>query len=353
MIVSWSLIFCVSAARAEDVNVAENIKNSFQPERFVEVLIHDDPRHPESTKKISWDEDDTKVVIRNFGKSAESRLLLKGRIKKENAEKWRVLWNSITFDVNSKGDFSAELPFDTGFKTLDLIVVGPRGEVEYHFYQVALKALESPDLKFNQKLDKRLFFSTGVGFSQLHYTQADADVPDYRSTVVTVKASANYFLAPPTWDIGFTGFFNIASITKSDPVDVRFIGLNLRLGYLFPQVQAPWRLSVYGGWYYSTMIASNDAFGFKNISGPQLFPVLRRTLNNGHAISSYVKFSPVSSSLGFLSLSNNETAFGLSYMIPTEAHNYSISFDYARLYLNLDETIITYRSLSLGASMSF
>jgi hypothetical protein len=101
------------------------------------------------------------------------------------------------------------------------------------------------------------------------------------------------------------------------------------------------------------MFASDSSFGYKNISGPQLFPSLRRNLNNGHALSTYFKFSPISNNLGFFSLSNNEIATGLSYLIPTEKHTYSISLDYARIAFSDGEVEIGSNSLSLGGSFTF
>jgi hypothetical protein len=283
---------------------------------------------------------------------------------RENSSKWHVIWNEKSFDVRADGKFQVDISYDAGLRALELALVGPKGEVEYHFYRLELQLPAVPkeeraetvgpdfaDLEFNKKLKRRFFISPGLGISSLSYSQTAVD--PYHSIVMTAKVSSNYLLFPPKWDLGFTGFFNFVSLSKSSPVDVRFLGLNLRLGYIFPEIKAPWRLSLYGGWYYSTMFASDSTFGYKNISGPQLFPSLRRNLNNGHAISTYFKFSPISNNLGFFSLSNNEIATGLSYLIPTEKHAYSISLDYARIQFYDGEVEIGSNSVSIGGSFTF
>jgi len=369
--VLWLLLLSVASASgvgtlaiAEDVGIAENTENSFRPERVIQVKVTKGERQPKGLKPVAWDDGTSKVVTRYFGSSSESVLSLQGRLEREDPSRWNAIWNEKSFDVGREGVFELKIPFDAGFKNLELALVGPKGEVEYHFYQLELempaipvageieaKESELPAGEFNQKLKRNWFVSPGLGISSLNYRQTAID--SYQSIVMTAKVSANYFIAPPKWDLGFTGFFNFVSLSRSSPVDVRFLGLNLRLGYIFPQVEAPWRLSLYGGWYYSTMFASDSSFGYKNISGPQLFPSLRRNLNNGHAVSAFLKFSPISNNFGFLSLSNHEFATGVSYLIPTETRTYSISVDYARISFSDEEVEISSNSISLGGSVTF
>jgi hypothetical protein len=367
----WTFIFLAFLfltggilAQAEDLGVSESTENSHRPDRVIQVAVSPDKRQSKTFKVIQWDDTQTKVITRYFGSSSESTLSLLGQMVRENSSKWHVIWNEKSFDVRADGKFQMDISYNAGLQTLELALVGPKGEVEYHFYRLELQLPAVPkkeraetlgpdlsDFEFNKKLNRRFFISPGLGVSSLSYSQTSVD--PYNSIVMTAKVSSNYLLFPPKWDLGFTGFFNFVSLSKSSPVDVRFLGLNLRLGYIFPEIKAPWRLSLYGGWYYSTMFASDSSFGYKNISGPQLFPSLRRNLNNGHAISTYFKFSPISNNLGFFSLSNNEIATGLSYLIPTEKHAYSISLDYARVQFFDGEVEIGSNSVSLGGSFTF
>jgi len=352
----------LSPSHAEDITVSENPENTHKPDRVIQVTVESEKRQEKTLKKIVWDHTVNKVITHYFGSSSESTLVLRGQIGRESPAKWHVIWNEKSFDVGSAGQISLELPFHEGMKTLELALVGPGGEVEYHFYRLHLEMPQVPSLasadevppgeiEFNKKLNRRFFISPGLGLSSIHFTQTSVD--PYSSIVMTAKVSANYFLTPPKWDLGFTGFFNFVSLGKSASADVRFLGLNLRLGYIFPEIKSPWRLSLYGGWYYSTMFASDSSFGYKNISGPQLFPTLRRNLNNGHAFAYYFKFSPISNNFGLFSLSNNELATGISYVIPTQKRTYSVSFDYARIYFSDGEVDIGSRSISIGGSVTF
>ena len=367
----------IPVAHAEDGAVAESLGNSFKPERVLQVQILPDPQHPNTIKKIEWAKDSLKVVTRYFGSSSESTLHLEGVLPKSDADEWHLVWGDRNVELGEKGQFVLSLPYDSALERLQLVAVGPQGEVEYHLYKIKIIMPEVPapvvilgeasdatppaaeglkQTDFNTKLDRRFFVSPGLGLSQLSFTQTGQS--SYQSIVTTVKVSANYLLLPPKWDLGATGFLNIASLSKSSSSDVRVLGMNLRLGYIFPEIKAPWRLSLYGGWYYSTLLATDQSFGYRNISGPQLYPSVRRLLENGHALSGYFKFSPISSAFSLLKLSNNEMAVGFAYSIPTPHRTYSITFDYARVTLTDDQipddlVTLTSSSLSLGGSVTF
>ncbi|NDG85152.1 MAG: hypothetical protein EBX52_08980 [Proteobacteria bacterium] len=216
-------------SHADDGGVAENLNNSFKPDRILEARILADPALPKHTKRVSWVPGAIKVTTRYFGSSSESVLSLQGRLEREDASKWNVIWNEKSFDVGRGGVFELKIPYDAGFKNLELALVGPKGEVEYHFYQLELampaipvaseieaRESELPAGEFNQKLKRNWFVSPGLGISSLSYRQTAID--SYQSIVMTAKVSANYFIAPPKWDLGFTGFFNFVSLfSETDP----------------------------------------------------------------------------------------------------------------------------------------
>jgi|GEM_PF-1202146 len=408
-------------AFADDGGVAESLNNSFKPDRVLEARILPDPAFSKHIKKISWEPGAVKVTTRYFGSSSESTLHLEGKLAKKDADDWHLVWADRSVEVDESGSFGLDIPFEAKQTRIQLVAVGPGGEVEYHFYRVKIvmpgipaaaattammgeipvpkgpepvmipepavkigaaaatetaieaeteaeteaapeSAAEKESIpvleenEFNAKLDRRLFASPGIGITSLSYTQTGR--ADYTAIMTTVKVSANYLLFPPKWDLGFSGFMNVASLSKSASSDIRAIGTNLRVGYIFPEVKAPWRLSLYGGWYYSTMFASDSTFGYQNVSGPQLYPAIRRTLDNGCAVSAYLKFSPISSSGGIMKLSNNETAIGFGFFIPGEGRTYGITLDMARISFSQEspdeETVsIQSTSLSLGGSVTF
>ncbi len=345
--------------------VSESPKNSFKPDRIWKVSISDDPRQPADATRILWNVPASKVVTRTFGSNVESTAYLEGEFKRASPKGWRILWQDREFEVKPSGAFILEIPYDSDLKSVELMAVSPTGEVEYHFYSLAVpqppppkgdgtngqvqKPAEKP--VFKKKIDKSFYISPGLGVSMINFNQTGHD--PYSATVLTAKVSSNYLLFPPNWDLGATGFATALTLSHTGSAAVRFVGLNLRLGYIFPQIKDPWRLALYGGWYYSTMIASNGSFGYANVSGPQLFPTIRRTFQNGQALTGYFKFSPIASALSLMSLRNNEIAAGLGYVIPTEEHNYSINLDYARLAFASDDTSLTSSNITVGGSMSF
>jgi hypothetical protein len=360
-------VLCVCfLAQAQDSGVSEGpIQNINKPEQVQKITITDDPRQAANAGKIEWDLAGSKVISRVYGSSLESTAYIEGKLKRANAKDWRILWQDREFEVRPSGAFSLEIPYNTDLGALELMAVGASGEVEYFFYKLSAsipvpKPVEkssdkssekSPGRSGLKKKNKRFYISPGLGVTMISYTQTGFD--PYSATVLTAKVSANYLLFPPNWDLGGTAFATALTLSHSGPVPVRFIGVNLRMGYVFPKIQEPWRIALYGGWYYSTMLASDETFGYLNVSGPQLFPTMRRTLGNGHVITGYLKFSPISQALSLMSFSNNEVALGLGYVIPTAKHNYSINVDYARLTYSDGSTTLTSSNITLGGSMSF
>jgi hypothetical protein len=113
----------------------------------------------------------------------------------------------------------------------------------------------------------------------------------------------------------------------------RFIGANFRIGYAVPRIREPWRLLLMVGGYYTTMNVSPNTFGFRNLSGPQFFPVLRRAMDSGDSVSTYFKISPVSAGgVSLTNLASRELAFGITYNKNLKnGHSIPFSIDYSNL----------------------
>jgi hypothetical protein len=347
-------------AQTEEIAVAENPSNSHEPDREVE-LEQVKPSEEKVKASLDWRFDALKVVIRTFGTSKESSLVVQGRLKGEGRGK--IFCEGHSFSVSADGEFELEVSYNGQSTRLDLAFISPSGSIAYETLNYRIKPLPVEDLRqvpeaipvieFNRELDRRAYFALGTGISSIRYSQSDSLFTDYRSTVWSIKGAFNYFLAPPVWDLGISGFMNLSTLASNSTADVRFIGANARIGYVFPGVEKPWRLALYGGWYYSTMVADNLSFGYRNISGPQVYPTLRRAFANGTALSSYLKFSTIADRLGLLNLGNNEFAAGLSYLIPVFGNPYLIGLDYARLRFAIQGRQIETSSWSLGLSRAF
>ena len=47
-------------------------------------------------------------------------------------------------------------------------------------------------------------------------------------------------------------------------IDARFVGVNLRVGYVLPGLTDPWRLSFLGGVYYTTMLVTGRSISSRD-----------------------------------------------------------------------------------------
>lgn len=242
------------------------------------------------------------------------------------------------------------------------VAVGPLGETQYQMMQIHFPEWETKVsgvrseaqiLEAEKKLSFKALFSPGLGVTYLTMTQAGR--PDFSLTGITIKANVRKPLPWANWD-GHVGGYITAVVFLKKPSDrsARFAGFNFRLSYLFPQISDPWVLSVaVGGYYATTWVTPND-FGYSNVYGPQLYPVVRRKLKNDKILSAYLKFSPITSGISILNLSSRELALGFS-MDGFRIKKYPIfyTFDFANLAINLTGVKLQNNSITLGLGTGF
>lgn len=266
---------------------------------------------------------------------------------------WKLLINHKEVARASNGEFTLRIDVIGPKSFIFVSAVGPKGELEEQRFILDFPGykpwLEAQKDFFN----KRYFLSASGGLSFLFYEEPLT--PKLNQLGLTAKLSYTYLLAPPRLDFGFTGYLTAMPLTTSIPgKNARFLGLNVRLGYVLPMVEDPWRLSLMSGVYYTTMIVPDDEFGFSNLMGPQLFPVLRRTLPNGDSISGYFKFSPVGNGIWLETLQNREIAVGLSFTQRTSMwRSISYAVDLADLSLTIDGVSTRSRSASFSVGFSW
>ncbi len=268
---------------------------------------------------------------------------------------------STPLPVDEKGGFSVSFKIDAKTSDQELIAIDGVGKIERETFTLKVVATKTAGSEMKPLAwRERLVLVPGLSFSSIQ--QSEEGVADYSSVALTAKGSVNYALDPPLWDAGFSFYLTALQLTRSRDVDVRYFGLNLRLGYIVPEAEEPWKVTIYGGWYYATMFVnpgldSNGkpfrTFGFTNVSGPQIYPTIKYTLSTTDALSSYFKFSPVGSSLSLLSLSNREIAFGFAFTrVLEDGHTGSIVLDFSQLNLTFAGILSSVSTLSLGASYS-
>lgn len=135
--------------------------------------------------------------------------------------------------------------------------------------------------------------------------------------------------------------------------NVQFFGGNLRLGYSFRPAEGDWRIGLYGGAYYTTMVG-NLGYGFNNLIGPQLYPTVRYAINSGNAVFFYGKYSPIANGASLLSLDNRELALGGGWQHALgNGCPLSVTFDFSNLHFSFSGTQVDASSMTLGMGYGF
>jgi hypothetical protein len=189
----------------------------------------------------------------------------------------------------------------------------------------------------------------------------------YRSNLVSLgqyslmaKVAATYrFESEKSFTLQFSSFFTALPFGSTqytnrtgvvDEVKVRFLGLNLRLGYDTPLLSDPWKFQVCLGWYANTMFVTNDRFGYQWANGPQLYPTLSYRFEDRSILGGYVKYSPVLAGTFYATI-NYELAAGLYYHFPMSwlgDRHAVVNFDFAHLNVRPDRVQVFSNSTSLG-----
>ena len=265
---------------------------------------------------------------------------------------WNLLHGGEKIPINpNTQQFDTLLRVERSAKQLTLSAIGPRGEVSTETFDLTLPPFETIDKIIGIIPGKRWFVNVGTAASWINYTDSRIDAFD--QLAVTVKASFVALVLPPFLDAGVSAYFTALPVMSTRNLNARFLGINARIGYVFPKIREPWRLSLLTGVYYTTMFASSNRFGFSHVAGPQLFPTVRRLFNNGDIGIVYAKLSPVTDGLSVLSLDNREIALGVSWTrsVKKGGPSLSMSFDLAQLLLKFGSVAINSTSYSLGVGL--
>ena len=261
---------------------------------------------------------------------------------------WTLIWQHVPLDLEKDGSFSVAIVLTGRATTFELVGVGPRGEIAEENITVEVKDWPGLESKAKEKLIRQVRFSPSAGYSLISYQQTA--VPQFSESAITLKASGLYAFSE-TWEAGANVFFNALPFGSSAPRTIQFLGVNLRAGYVLPQIHSPWRLSLMAGYYYTTTFA--QGFGYQNVAGLEIYPALQRVLSRGDSLVAYLKYAPVSSGIGLLNLSNHELGGGVSWIRPFGIQKpVSVSFDYANISLDLGATSVNSSSYAVSGGYS-
>ena len=206
-------------------------------------------------------------------------------------------------------------------------------------------------------------FSAGLGLGYNTYNSSVVSIGQYS---LIAKGGASYRNANiERFVLSVSTFFTALPLNTSpisigaiaDNITIRYLGVNLRLGYDTPWMTGPWKLQLNFGWYYNTTFVTKSYFGYVNANGPQFFPTIEYSREDGSAIGGYLKFSPISSGLSFLNSSlNYEVAIGANYMFSGllfGKFKHTINFDFSQLSMKPDAVRAYANSTSLGLGVLF
>lgn len=139
---------------------------------------------------------------------------------------------------------------------------------------------------------------------------------------------------------------------------IRFLNGDLQLGYFWPQESQSWSFSLWMGMYLKTTFASAAAsynlFGFKNLRGPEIFPLLRWRTSWRGIFSTYVKFSPIANGTSLLPLSSHDLNCGLSYAHPYKRDLFALmALNFNQLDLTVNGSHIQSDSMSASVGLTW
>ena len=82
--------------------------------------------------------------------------------------------------------------------------------------------------------------------------------------------------------------------------------------YALPLSLHKWSINIAGGLYYMTMLPSGFNFGYGDLWGPEIYPILRYSLDNKNAFGFYFKYAPNMSQFS-PNFKNHESAAGFEW----------------------------------------
>jgi hypothetical protein len=291
------------------------------------------------------------IETRQTGDAVQTFVHLQGEYPIENSSLLAGL---------SRGKISEDGHFDlpvlvTGATThFDIRSVDGYGVTQKESYEIDFPNYRTFNAKSEEKRENENGgipkpLSVALGVTSISYTETE--VANYSSTALTLKA--NYFRPTPfkRWNIGVGGFFTLLPIQESAPASARFLGVNLRLGYSLIANPTVWRIGIYGGFYLTTMYVKNDQFGFNDISGPQIFPVVRRIFSGGRSASAYLKYAALVSNASVVSLKSREIAAGGEYVFDYHGGNSrSVQLDFSSLNVVFPSQAISVKTITISSS---
>lgn len=252
---------------------------------------------------------------------------------------------------SSPGEYSLWLKMNEDAVPFGIALVGPRGETENFWFLARIVTARAPASVPTEAtyIKSQSELSLGLSPSWINYQETDVGTQTQLS--MTVKLGYTLTLGS-SWSFQFANYFTAFSMTSALEDPMRFLGINLRVGYHFPEPLRGWRFALHGGAYYLTTFVNANAYGYSNLLLPQIYPTLSRELGGSGMLGFYLKFSPIVNAAS-LDLGNREIAAGAFYRFGIGKAKVPLTLGADLSSLNMSMPTISASSsvMSIGISM--
>lgn len=219
------------------------------------------------------------------------------------------------------------------------------------------RAYDDSDIEEDEDPESpRHLFIPNIGVTLVNYKETG--VQDYAAALLTARLGYVRNFGARPWDLKLSVFMSGLPLSGGRPeVSARFAGGDARVGHRFLDSGA-WALSLSGGFHYATMMVtaptSKQLFGFKNMMGPLIIPMVGYRMPDGGSVGVYVRFAPISETpLSGLSFSRREIALGANWSPRLRrSRGMNVGLDYSMTDLEFPGGAVASEGIKINASMA-
>jgi len=261
---------------------------------------------------------------------------------------------AIQFKERKDGsrEFFFEVPLGAEETRFQLSAVSPTGKPQIQKFIAKFPAYAEFNEAAKLEPPRRWRLRATLGGSANYFQQTDVTDITQFDLMGKLDFAWSFLrpLQPPRWQAGIQAFGTILPLVvrPNSNFAIRFLGGSIRGTYLI-QFKGVWELGINAGFYYITTLNASDQFGFRNMSGPQLYPSIRRTINAQSEAAAYARYSPVMNRFTFLGLDSHEAGAGLSYTrFLAKGRTLTFSAEWMNLAFTLSSNNVVENQIFLG-----
>jgi len=206
-------------------------------------------------------------------------------------------------------------------------------------------------------------FAASMSFAAISYSQTNCCSGS--GVFATPRVGYRHDFKGSRLSMGLNSFITAFPIYSRMPErsNIHFWGVNWRVGFPLITDSPVWGADMAFGSYYQNMFSSGNAYGYRNLFGPQALVRVSRALSlkrkNNQILSTYFKFAPMTDRVKVMNLENRELAVGLSWSGTIGSTPLTFGLDYAHLrfgrllYEQNGIDRVQVKTLSLGVRWNF